>query len=88
MPTDEVLAWLSVWSEVQLICTWSSWCYCHPISSCFIKIQIGLTFLAPAYPGCPEKEAVKHVSVCLNVVPTVRKMNTRKIVCNILQVCY
>jgi len=30
-----------------------------------IKIQIGLTFLVPAYPGCSGKEAVKWVSVCL-----------------------
>ena len=22
-----------------MICTWSSWCHCHPIISCFIKIQ-------------------------------------------------
>jgi len=36
-----------------------------PIISCLIKIQIGLTFLVPAYPGCPGKEAVKRVSVCL-----------------------
>ena len=28
----------------------------HP---CFIKIQIGLTFLVMAYPGYPGKEAVK-----------------------------
>jgi len=34
----EVLAWLSVWSEVQMICIWSSWCHFHPIISCFIKI--------------------------------------------------
>jgi len=32
------------------------------IVSCFIKIQIGLTFLLPAYQGCPGKEAVKQVS--------------------------
>jgi len=44
----EVLAWLSVWSEVQMICIWSSWCHCHPIISCFIKIQTVLTFLVPA----------------------------------------
>jgi len=25
-----VLAWLSVWSEVQIVCIWSSWCHCHP----------------------------------------------------------
>jgi len=39
-----VLAWLSVWSKVQ---------------TCSSKIQIGFTFLVPAYPGCPGKEAVK-----------------------------
>jgi len=33
------------------------------IVSCFIKIQIGSTFLVPAYLGCPGKEAVKWVSV-------------------------
>jgi len=25
--SGEVLAWLSVWSEVQVICMWSSWCH-------------------------------------------------------------
>jgi len=29
--------------------------------SCFSKIQIAFTFLVPAYPGCPGKEAVKWV---------------------------
>jgi len=37
----------------------------HPIMSCFIKIQNGLTFLVPDYPCCPRTEAVKQVSVCL-----------------------
>jgi len=32
------------WSEVQMICIWSSWCHFHPIISCFIKIQHGLPF--------------------------------------------
>jgi len=54
--SDEVLAWLSVWSEAQMICIWYSWCHCQPITSCFIKIQIGLTYLVPAYPGCPGKD--------------------------------
>jgi len=34
---------------------------CHPIISCFIKIQIGLSALVPAYTGCAGKEAVKWV---------------------------
>jgi len=41
---DEVLVWLSVWSEVQMICIWFSWCHFHPIISCFINIQDGLPF--------------------------------------------
>jgi len=37
----------------------------NPAVCCFIKTKNGLTFLVPAYPGCPVKEAVKWVSVCL-----------------------
>ena len=35
--------------------------------SCFSKIQIGFTFLAPAYMGNPGKRAVKRVCVCVCV---------------------
>ena len=31
-----VLAWLSVWSEVQ-ICIWPSWCHCHSLSLASVK---------------------------------------------------
>jgi len=66
--SDKVLAWLSVWSKVQMICIWSSWCYCHPIVSCFIKIQTGLNFLVLPYSRCPGKQVVKRVSVCLSAM--------------------
>jgi len=33
--------------------------------SCFSEIQIGFTFLVPAYPGTPRKRAVKWVCVCV-----------------------
>jgi len=56
-----VLAWLSVWSEVQ-ICICSSWCHCQSVS-CFSKIQIGFAFLVPAHLGSPGKRAVKWVCV-------------------------
>ena len=36
-----------------------------PYRLCLIKIPISLTFVVPAYPGCPGKKAVKRVSVCL-----------------------
>ena len=28
--SDEVLVWLSVWTNVQIACIWSSGCHCHP----------------------------------------------------------
>ena len=61
---DEVLVWLSVWSEVQIVCIWSSSCHCNPqtpSSLASFKSRLGFTFLVPAYPGCPGKEAVKRV---------------------------
>jgi len=36
--------------------------HCHPIMSCFIKIQNGLTLSGATVP--PGKEAIKWVSVC------------------------
>ena len=36
----EVLAWLSVWSKVQMTCIWSSWCQCHPIISASEKSRM------------------------------------------------
>jgi len=33
--------------------------------SCFNKIQIGFTFLVPAYLGSPGQIAVKRVCVCV-----------------------
>ena len=43
--------------------------------SCFSKIQVGFTFLVPAYPGSPGQRAVKRVCVCVCVVSDVRRMN-------------
>jgi len=38
-----VLAWLSVWSEVQT-CIWSSWCHCHSLSLALVKSRLFLPF--------------------------------------------
>ena len=38
-----VLAWLSVWSEVQT-CIWSSWCHCHSLSLASVKSRLVLSF--------------------------------------------
>jgi len=38
-----VLAWLSVWSEVQT-CIWPSWCRCHSLSVASVKSRLVLLF--------------------------------------------
>jgi len=62
-PSGGVLAWLSVWSEVQ-ICISPSWCHCHslylaPVNPDWLY-QNSSAFPVPAYPGCPGKKAVKR----------------------------
>ena len=56
-----VLAWLSVWREVNT-CIWPSWCHCHSLSLASVKSRLVFTFLVPAHPGSPGR-----VSVCVCV---------------------
>ena len=62
--SDWVRAWLSVWSVLQMICIWSSWCHCHPIISCFSKIQNGLPFWCRLTQVVLEKRPL-NVCVCV-----------------------
>jgi len=56
---------LSVLSKVQMICIWSNWCHCHPVSSRFIEFQNGSAFLVPAKPGCPGKKPLYGCSIAI-----------------------
>jgi len=38
-----VLAWLSIWSEMQT-CIWPSWCQCHSLSLASVKSRLVLPF--------------------------------------------
>jgi len=46
--------------------------------SCSSKIQVGFTFLVPAYLGSPGKRAVKRVCVCVYILYT---LNAVMILC-------
>ena len=59
-----MLVWLSVWSEVHAALHMAQSMLLPLTVSCFGKIQIGFTFLAPAHLGSPGKGAVKRVYVC------------------------
>jgi len=43
--------------------------------SCFRKIQIGFTFLVPAYPGSPGKWAIKRV--CITAITCIQLLLLR-----------
>jgi len=58
-----VLAWLSVWSEVQTCIMAQLMPLPHTVS-CFSRIEIGFAVLVPAHPSSPGQRAVKRVYVC------------------------
>ena len=49
-----VLAWLSVWNEVQT-CIWPSWCHCHSVSLASVKSRLVLPFWYWLTRVVPEK---------------------------------
>jgi len=65
-----VLAWLSVWSEVQT-CIWPIW-YAIITISCFSKIHIGFTFLVLDYLGSPERGPLNG-GVCVYLCTSFRR---------------
>jgi len=91
---DEVLALLSVWSEVQTICMWSNYATSTPSSLASLKLQIASTFLLPAYPSYPGKKVVKWLFVCLTesnhlafIIAKGRNKNRCEFKCQSTSVC-
>jgi len=56
-PSGDVMAWLSVWSEVHMVAYGPAVATANPSSLASLKSRMVylLTFLVPAYPGCPGK---------------------------------
>ena len=62
-----VLAWLSVWSEVQTcISLWPSWCHCHSLSLASVKSRLVLFFWYRLTRVVPDKRPLKGC-VCVMV---------------------
>jgi len=83
--TGGVLAWLSVWSEVQTLYTAERMPLPLTVSS-FSKIQIGYTFLVPAHPGSPGQGPL-NVCVCvfLKLLPWQQLLKLYNYLAGILQ---
>ena len=58
-----VLAWLSVWSEMQT-CIWPSWCHCYSLSLASVKSRLVLPFGTDSPLVVPEKGPLNGY-VCL-----------------------
>ena len=60
-----VLAWLSVWSKVQ-VCIWPIWCHCHSLSLASVKSRLVLPFWYRLTRLVPDKGPLNGcVCVCL-----------------------
>jgi len=76
-----LLAWLSVWSEVQT-CIWPSWCHCHSLSLASIKSRLVLPFWYRLTRVTPEKGPLNRC-VCVKLkfyVPFNTKKSYREMV--------
>ena len=68
--SDELLEWLSVWSEVQMICTWSSWFTATPPSLASLKSR--MVYLSGAsFVAIKHLDSLQCVHVCTNSGPIV-----------------
>ena len=63
-----VLAWLSVWSEVQT-CIWPSWCHCHSLSLASVKSSLVLPFWYRLTWVVPDRGPLNGLCVCDNWFP-------------------
>jgi len=70
-----VLAWLSVWSEVQT-CIWPSWCHCHSLSLASVKSRLILPFWYRLTRVVPEKGPLNVWCVLINCNFGARRQNT------------
>ena len=61
-----VLAWLSVWGEVQT-CIWPSWFHCHSLSLASVKSYLVLLLAHPGSPGQSPGGRKTDVCVCVCV---------------------
>ena len=62
-----VLAWLSVWSEVQT-CIWLSWCHFHSLSLASVKSRLVLPFWYRLTRVVPDKGPLNGcVCVCVMI---------------------
>ena len=71
-----VLAWLSVWSEVQT-CICSSWCHCHSLSLASVKSRLVLPFWFRLTWVVPEKGLLNgcaRVLMCYYYCDTFRRV--------------
>jgi len=60
-----VLAWLSVWSEMQT-CIWPSWCHCNSLPLALVKSRLVFPFWYRLTRVVPEKEPLNGcVCVCV-----------------------
>ena len=67
-----MLAWLSVWGEVQT-CICSSWCHCHLLSLASVKSRLVLPFWYRLTWVVPEKWLLNGcvcVCVCIAIITT------------------
>jgi len=72
-----VLAWLSLWGEVQT-CIWPSWCHCHSLSLASLKSRLVLPFCYRLTWVVPEKGPLNGCTLRLLRCASSKKLSYRR----------
>jgi len=85
-----VLAWLFVWSDVQ-ICIWPSWCHCHPLPLASVKSRLVLPVWYRLTWVVPDKGLLNGcvcVCVCVWTIHVVHDLHINMIILSIKQLVF
>ena len=81
-----VLAWLSVWSEVQT-CMWPSWCHCHSLPLASVKSRLVLPFWYQLTRVVPDKGPLNGCMFLVPAHPCIPGQRAVKLMCVCVCVC-
>jgi len=65
---SDVLVWLSVWSEVQIVCIWSSWCHGHPKTPSYLT-SFKFRLVSPFWYRLTQVVLEKRPLICTSTAP-------------------
>jgi len=63
-----MMRWCGYLTAAKCKYIWSSWCHCHPIISCFIKLKSRMVYLSGTVLPRLSWKRGREIAVCLSIM--------------------